>query len=166
MVLRASIMSESEVSITVLCLLCSSRYTAVQIKNCLKSTSVITVKNMMVSRPSYHLKLKYPLPFSVSYVQLVTQQYRLKSTSLIICIVATTKNRDDFHYASKRSHHMQPPNQCFPLSANMTRTQRRTLVSPWRMYWMCSIPKGTSQAEAISNSEKFKPVALAVIKLC
>ena len=30
----------------------------------------------------------------------------------------------------------------------------------------CSMPKGTSQAEAMSNSEKIKPVALAVIKLC
>jgi len=25
-------------------------------------------------RPSYCLKLKYPLPFSISYVQLITQQ--------------------------------------------------------------------------------------------
>ena len=48
-----SIISESEVSITVLCLLCSPCYTAVQIKNCLKSTSVIkvaTTKNTMVLR--------------------------------------------------------------------------------------------------------------------
>ena len=29
----------------------------------------------------------------------------------------------------------------------------------------CSMPKGTSQAEAISNSEKIKPVALAVVEL-
>jgi len=41
-----SIISESEVSITVLCLLCSPRYTAVQIKNCLKSTCVIKVATM------------------------------------------------------------------------------------------------------------------------
>jgi len=46
MVSRASIISESEVSITVLCLLCSPHYTAVRIKNCLKSTSVITVATM------------------------------------------------------------------------------------------------------------------------
>jgi len=52
MVARASI---SEVSIIVLCLLCSPRYTALRIKNCLKSTSVITVaamKNTMVLRAS------------------------------------------------------------------------------------------------------------------
>ena len=29
----------------------------------------------------------------------------------------------------------------------------------------CGMPKGTSQAEAMSNSEKIKPVALAVIEL-
>ena len=28
------------------------------------------------------------------------------------------------------------------------------------------MPKGTSQAEAMSNSEKIKPVVLAVIELC
>ena len=30
----------------------------------------------------------------------------------------------------------------------------------------CGMPKGTSQAEATLNSEKIKPVVLAVIKLC
>ena len=30
-------------------------------------------------RPSYCLKLKYPLPFSVSYVQLITQQYESRT---------------------------------------------------------------------------------------
>jgi len=28
------------------------------------------------------------------------------------------------------------------------------------------MPKGTSQAEAMPNSEKIKPIALAIIKLC
>jgi len=51
MVSRASIISESEVSITVLCLLCSPCNTAVWFKNCSKSMSVIkvsTMKNTMV----------------------------------------------------------------------------------------------------------------------
>jgi len=30
----------------------------------------------------------------------------------------------------------------------------------------CGVPKGTSQDEATSNSEKIKPEALAVIELC
>ena len=63
---------ETEVSIALLFKLCSTRYTAVQIKNCLKSTSVIKVDTEKYDGavcPSYCLK---PLPFSVSYVQLVT----------------------------------------------------------------------------------------------
>ena len=46
---HASIISENEVSITVHCHLCSTCYTAVKIKNCLKSSSVIKaaiMKNM------------------------------------------------------------------------------------------------------------------------
>jgi len=48
--------------------------------------------------------LKYPFPFSVSYVQLVIQQYKprtveVKNTSVIK--VATMKNTDDFHYAKE-----------------------------------------------------------------
>ena len=30
----------------------------------------------------------------------------------------------------------------------------------------CGMPKGTSRAEAMSNSEKIKPVELAFIELC
>ena len=30
----------------------------------------------------------------------------------------------------------------------------------------CGMPKGTSRGEAMSNSEKIKPAAIAVIKLC
>ena len=52
------------------------------------------------------------------------------------------------------------------LSAKMNGTQRRTLVSPRKMHYVyCGIPQGTSWAEATSNSEKIKPVALAIIKL-
>jgi len=48
----------------------------------------------------------------------------------------------------------------------MNGTQRRTLVSRWRMHWMYwGMPKGTSWAEATLNSEKIKPVALAIIEL-
>jgi len=49
----------------------------------------------------------------------------------------------------------------------MNGTQRRMLVNPWRMhYTCCSIPKGNSWAEAMSNSEKIKLVALAIVQLC
>jgi len=72
-VLRVLIISESEVSITAVCLLFSPCYTAVRINNCLKSILVIKVtmhyeKYDSAMHPSYCLKFKYPLPFSVSYV--------------------------------------------------------------------------------------------------
>jgi len=40
------------------------------------------------------------------------------------------------------------------------------MVSPWRMHCMYSgKAKGTSRAEATLNSEKIKPVALAIVEL-
>ena len=69
---------------------------------------------------------------------------------------------------TKGSHHVLSPNRHFLLSAKMNGTQRRTLVSPWRMHCTyCGMPKGTSQAEAIVEQWKtIKPVALAIIELC
>jgi len=46
MVRRARLLSETEISIALLCQLFSTCYTAVRIKNCLKSTSVIKVATM------------------------------------------------------------------------------------------------------------------------
>jgi len=49
----------------------------------------------------------------------------------------------------------------------MNKTQRRALVSPWRIYCMYSgMTKGTFGAEAMSNSLKIKSVALAIVNLC
>jgi len=80
---RTSIISESEVSITILCMPCSPHYTAVRIKNCSKSMPAIKVATMRkyngTARPSYRLKLNYPLPFPVSYFQLVIQQYESRT---------------------------------------------------------------------------------------
>ena len=102
------------------CQLCSTRYTALQIKNYSKSTPEIKV--------------------------------------------ATMKNMDDFHYQGKSSS--ATTKLTLLLSAKMNGTQRRTLVSPWRMQCMyCGMPKGTSQAEVTLNIEKIKPVALAIIEL-
>jgi len=57
-----------------------------------------------------------------------------------------------------------PQNPHFLLSVKMDGTQRRTLVSPLRMPCVyCSMPKGTSRAEVMSNG---KPIALAIVELC
>jgi len=48
----------------------------------------------------------------------------------------------------------------------MNGTQRRALINPWRMHCMYSgMAKDTSRAEVTSNSEKIKPVALAIVEL-
>jgi len=52
----------------------------------------------------------------------------------------------------KGSHHVQPQNPRFSLSAKMKRTQRRTLVSPWRIHCMyCSIPKSRLESIMLQN---------------
>jgi len=48
----------------------------------------------------------------------------------------------------------------------MNETQKKALVSPRRMHCMHSgMAKGTSQAGVVLNSEKFKPIALAIVQL-
>ena len=54
---------------------------------------------------------------------------------------------------------MLSPNGHFSLSAKMNGTQKRNMKNALYM------PKGTCRAEATSNTEKIKPVALAVIEL-
>ena len=102
MIARASIISESEVSITVLCLLGSPHYTAVRIKSCSKSMSIIkvaTAKNTIVLRAP---QLSSETEVSIALLcQLCSTCYTavrikkcLKSTSVLK--VAPMKNTDDF----------------------------------------------------------------------
>jgi len=72
MIPRASIISESEVyiSITVLSAMLTSLHSNAN-QELLKSSSVIKVATIKkysgAAHPRYRLKLKYPLPFPVSY---------------------------------------------------------------------------------------------------
>jgi len=64
MVPHASIISESEVSITVFCLLCLPRYTAGKnVCSHICNQSSHYEKHDGAACHSYYLKLKYPLPF-------------------------------------------------------------------------------------------------------
>jgi len=114
MVARALIISKSEVSITVLYLLRSPHYTAVQIKNCSKTTSVITVaimKSTMVPHApviawnwSIHfpsLSAMFDLLHSSTNQEVFEKQLCNKSSHY--------ENMDDFSL-HKGSHHVQPPN--------------------------------------------------------
>jgi len=162
MVLHASIISESEVSITVLV---SAMFTLLHSNTnqklfkkylCNQSSHYENIDSVV--HPSYRPKLKYPFPYSVSYVQLVHYtavwiKNCLKSTS--ICNRGSHYEKYGWFLLCKESHHVQPPNQCFSLSTKLNGTQKRTLVSPWRKHCTyCCMPKGTYQAEAMSKIEK------------
>ena len=159
---------QSVVSITVLCLLCSPCYTAVRIKNCSKSLSVIKVATRKstdsAAHPSYHLKLKYiHFPSLSAMFNSIHSSTNQEMFEKHLCNQGSHYGKYRWFPLLKGSCHVQPPNQCFSLSAKMNGTQRRTLVNLWRM--LCtngSMPKGTSSAEVTSNSEKIQPIALAV----
>jgi len=113
-VVCASIISESEVSITILCLLCSPCYTAVRIKNCSKSTSVITVatmKNTMVLHAPvivWNWSIHCPT-LSVVFDSLHSSTNQELFESISVIKVTTMKSTDDFSL-HKGSQHAQPPN--------------------------------------------------------
>jgi len=69
-------------------------------------------KVVMFRAPQLYLRVKHPLWFFICHVHPRYTAVRIKncwkSTSVIT--VATMKNTDDFHYAIKGSHHVQPPN--------------------------------------------------------
>ena len=113
---------------------------------------------------NYHLKgeVTIMLHCQLCSTHYTTVQIKNCFTSTSAIKIATMKNTDNFRYA-KGSHHVLLPNQYFLL---MNGTQRRTLVSPRRMHCTyCGMQKSTRRNEATSNSEKIKPVALAIIEL-
>ena len=74
-------------------------------------------------------------------------------------------NTDNFRYEGKPSCAIAKLT-LFAVSKDEWDTKEDTDKSMKNaLYVYFSMPKGTCQAEATSNSEKIKPVALAVIKL-
>ena len=162
MVPRTSLICESEVSIKALCLLCSSRYTAVQIKNCLKVHLVINVasmKNTMV-------------PCAPAIVWNWTNwTIHCPSLSAVFNLLHSSMNQEllEKNFSNQGSHYekygrflvtqRKPSYATTKLTLfTVSKDTRRTLVSPRRMHWAsCSMPKGTSRAEVTSNSEKSNP---------
>jgi len=81
----------------------------------------------------------------------------LKTTFVIK--VATMKIMDDLMEAIT----CLPLNWHFSWWTKMNGTQRRDVLSPWRTHCIYrGMEKGTSLAKATSNSEKIRPVALAI----
>ena len=77
------------------------------------------------------------------------------------------KNTDNFCYEGKPSHAtakftpLAVSKDEWDTKENSGKSMKNTLCVPWY-----DMPKGTSQAEATSNSENIKPLALVIIELC
>ena len=114
---------ESEVSITVVCLLCSPHQELFEKHVYNQSSHYEKYDGAMCS--SYRLKLKYLLSFSVSYTvklkvwipyKITSEIARYTAVQIKKCLkstseikVATMKNMNDFSL-HKGSHHVQLPN--------------------------------------------------------
>ena len=74
-------------------------------------------------------------------------------------------NMDDFRYKGKPSC-ATSKSTLFAVSKDEWDTKEDTGKSMKNtLYTYCGMPKGTCRAKATSNSEKIKPIALAVIEL-
>jgi len=71
------------------------------------------------------------------------------------------KNMDNFRY-TKEAITCNHQSMLFTVNKDEWNTKENT-GKPWRVL---QYAKGTSQAEVALNSEKIKPVALAIIELC
>jgi len=168
MVARTSIIiSKSEVSITVLCLLCSTRYTAVQIKNCSKTTSVITVVTMKITM--------------VSHAPVIIWNWSIHCPSLSAMFdsLHSSTNQEVFekHLCNESSHYEKYGQFLFTQRKPWHATTKLMLFTVSKDEWNIKENTGkslknalhvlrcTTQAGATSNSEKIKPVSLAVIEL-
>jgi len=94
-----------------------------------------------------------------------TNQHLFKRTSAIK--VTTMKIMDDLCYELMEAIMCLSQNQHFSQWEKINGTQRRALVSLWRMHLIYrDMAKGTSWAEATLNSKKIKPIALVILELC
>ena len=118
-----------------LCLLC---YTAVWIKNRLKSMSVIkaSTKNMMVlCTPVIIWNWSIHFPSLSAMFNLLHSSTNQEVFEKHLCNQGSHYEKYGRFLLCKGSHHQFNTFHC-------QQRQRRILVSPWRMHWMyCSMPK-------------------------
>ena len=102
-----------------------------------------------------------PIMLALCLMLLVTY-YALNYAGIIgQCLM---KNKDDFRFKGKPSRACTKSTP-FPVSKDERDTKEDTGKSMRMHCTCCGMPKGTCRAESMSNSEKIKPVALAVIEL-
>ena len=132
----ASIISKSEVSITILCLLCSPHYTAVQIKNCLKSTfimKVVTVIWTVLHAPVIVWNWSIHCPSLSAMFNSLHSSMNQEPFEKYLCNQGSHYEKYGRFPLHKESHHLQPLNQCFSLSAKINGTQG----GHWKVHGEC-----------------------------
>jgi len=111
---HASIISKSEVSITVLCLLWSHHYTAVQIKNCSKSMPAIkvaTMKNTMVPRaPVIVWNWSIHCPSLSAVFDLLHSSTNQELFEKHLCNKSSHYEKYGWFFVTQGSHHVQQLN--------------------------------------------------------
>ena len=111
---------------------------------------------------------KRPLCFIFSYVQLITQHYKWRNTKKgPLQSISHNGKLGCFPSNVGKSSFGATVNWHLALSAKMNGTQRRTVVSSWRMHCMYMQYAKRHQCMGLNSSEgKIKSIVLAVIKLC
>jgi len=113
--------------------------------------------------PSYRLKLKYSLSAMFDSIHSSMNQEVFEKH---LCNKNCHYEKYGLFLVTQRKPSRATTKLMLFIVSKDNGTQRRTLVSPWRIHCMyCGVPKGTSWGEATSNSEKIKSIALAVIEL-
>ena len=128
-------------------------------------------KEMVPHAPAttYHLKSEVSIMLRCRLCSPCYTAVRIKNCSKGTCAIktATMKNTDNFHYEGKSSH-ATAKSILFIVSKDEWDTNEDTGKSMKNALYVLQYakrPKGTCRAEAMSNNEKIKPVALAFIKL-
>ena len=118
------------------------------INYCLKSAAAITLCFQLCSAHYKASKMK-------------------NSVRIVPAINPVTMENLQLQMYCREAMHRATANRHLGLSAKRNGTQMRTKVNPWCVHCMyCGMPKGMFWDEATSNSEKIKPISLAVIELC
>jgi len=142
--------------------------------NCLKRTFAIKVATMKITTFCRDDNISYEAAFQLcpDYTQytICSQLNSWVAEAIGVKFLASRKKpqmgTEPTIFITNGTITCLPQNRHFSWRVKMKDTQRRTLVSPWRMHCMYSgMEKGTSRGEAMPNSEKIKPISLAIVEL-
>jgi len=162
---------KNEASIMVLCLLhmftplhSSTNQELLEKHVCIKVTTMKSVDAPVII---WNWSI-YFASLSVTYVQLNTRQYKSRTVRKVPLYQGCYYEKYGRILLCKVSHHVQPPNQRFSLSAKMNGTQWRTLARKSLKNTLDILQYAKTHLSGKKNIEQWKnqTVAMASIKLC